>query len=212
MRGMSAITRGAVQAGTSPGVFAKLWFAAFRAVLAQSARMIALNIMKLQNRLPFSCALILLLGSCANNNDPMDPHGTGPFDDQGNYVENWADDPAKWRRPGSRQKPVDDLPEIAANERPPANASPLPPARPTTSQPATSKPDSNTIKPKPVAVKPKPKPKPQPSYVRYTVKKGDTLGAIAARNGSTVSGIQRASGISGTLIRPGQVLKVPKKR
>lgn len=172
--------------------------------------MIDFNTMKLQTRLPLSCALMLLLGSCANN-DPMDPHGTGPFDDQGNYVENWADDPGKWRRPGSRQKPQDDLPEIAANERPPANASPLPPARPTTTRPTTtSKPDPGTLKPKPVAAKPKPKP--QPSYVRYTVKKGDTLGAIAARNGSTVSGIQRASGISGTLIRPGQVLKVPKKR
>jgi LysM repeat protein len=182
------------------------------------ARMIVFNTMKLQNRLPLSLALTLLLGSCANNNDPMDPHGTGPFDDQGNYVENWADDPAKWRRPGSRQKPKDDLPVIAANERPPENASPLPPARPTTTRPTiTAKPNPNAIKPtRPVVAtpkpKPKPKPKPQPSYVRYTVKKGDTLGAIAARNGSTVSGIQRASGISGTLIRPGQVLKVPKKR
>ena len=59
--------------------------------------------------------------------------------------------------------------------------------------------------------KPKPKPKPQPSVVRYTVKKGDTLSGIASRYGSSVSGIQRASGISGTLIRPGQVLKVPKR-
>ena len=213
MRQMSAITRGAVQAGTSPGDFAKLWFAAFQAILSQSARMIDFNHMKLLARLPLCCAFVLILGSCANN-DPLvgnDPYGTGPFDSEGNYVERWADDPTKWRRPGSHKKPSDDLPVIAANERPPENATPLPPSRPTATRPTASKPAQETIKPKPVVSKPKPKPKPQSSYVRYTVKKGDTLGAIAARHGSSVSGIQRASGISGTLIRPGQVLKVPKR-
>lgn len=175
--------------------------------------MIDFNTMKLPARLPLSCALTLMLGACANQNQYAgnDPYGTGPFDSQGNYREDWADDPTKWRRPGSRQKPVDDLPVVAANERPPNNATPLPPSRPTTSSNTASSPAQTTVKPKPVAVKPKPKPKPQPSYVRYTVKKGDTLSAIASRNGSTVSGIQRASGISGTLIRPGQVLKVPKR-
>jgi LysM repeat protein len=179
--------------------------------------MIDLDTMKLQIRLPLSCALMLMFGACANN-DPLvdnDPYGTGPFDDQGRYREDWADDPTKWRRPGSRQKPVDDLPVIAANERPPADSTPLPPSRPST-KPAntTSKPVQDTIKPKPVVVskpKPKPKPKPQPTVTRYTVKKGDTLSGIASRYGSSVSGIQRANGISGSLIRPGQVLKVPKR-
>jgi LysM repeat protein len=169
------------------------------------------NTMKPPIRLYFSCATLLLLGACANRNQYAgnDPYGTGPFDSEGNYREDWADDPTKWRRPGSRQKPVDDLPVVAANERPPANATPLPPSRSATSSTTASRPAQTTVKPKPVAVKPKPKP--QPSYVRYTVRKGDTLSAIASRNGSTVSGIQRASGISGTLIRPGQVLKVPKR-
>ena len=177
--------------------------------------MIDFKTMKLQIRLPLSCALMLLLGACANR-DPLadnDPYGTGPFDSQGNYREDWADDPTKWRRPGKRQKPVNDLPQIAANERPPANATPLPPARPS----SASRPAQTTVKPKPVAAKPKPKPvaskpkpKPQPSVVRYTVKKGDSLSRIASRNNSSVSAIQRANGITGSLIRPGQVLKVPK--
>jgi nucleoid-associated protein YgaU len=178
--------------------------------------MIAPNTMKLQIRLPLSCALALMLGACANQNQlaENDPYGTGPFDSDGNYREDWADDPTKWRRPGSRKKPVDDLPVIAANERPPANATPLPPARPTSTRPTTTttRPTPPPVKPKPaVAAKPKPKPKPQPTVVRYTVKKGDTLSGIASRYKSTVSGIQRANGISGTLIRPGQVLKVPKR-
>ena len=178
--------------------------------------MIDFNTMKLQIRLPLACALLLMLGACANQDKLVDndPYGTGPFDSEGRYREDWADDPTKWRRPGSRQKPADDLPVIAANERPPENATPLPPSRPaTTRSTTTSKPVQEAIKPKPVvsATKPKPKPKPQPSVVRYTVKKGDTLSGIAGRYGSSVSGIQRASGISGTLIRPGQVLKVPKR-
>jgi LysM repeat protein len=46
--------------------------------------------------------------------------------------------------------------------------------------------------------------------VRYTVKKGDSLYVIARRNGTTVSALQRANGISGSLIHPGQRLVIPK--
>ncbi|MBO7067619.1 MAG: transglycosylase SLT domain-containing protein [Bacteroidaceae bacterium] len=42
-----------------------------------------------------------------------------------------------------------------------------------------------------------------------TVKKGDTLGAIAKRNHTTVKAIQRANGLKGTNIRTGQKLKMP---
>ena len=144
--------------------------------------------------LPLSCATVLVFNSCANNGSTSgnDPYGTGPFDANGNYREDWADDPTKWRRPGSRQAPADDLPKIARNDAPPANANPLPPAG---------------SSPKPVAAKPKPKPK--PSSITYTVKKGDTLSGIAKRYGSTVTKIRSANGISGSLIRPGQKLKVP---
>ena len=140
-------------------------------------------------------AAVMMLGSCTNQNGfaSNDPYGTGPFDADGNYREDWADDPTKWRRPGSRQKPQQE-PLFAANDQPPANATPLPPSRPTP-----------TVTPKP---KPKPKPKPQP--VRYTVKKGDSLYVIARRNGTTVGALQRANGISGSLIHPGQRLVIPK--
>lgn len=40
------------------------------------------------------------------------------------------------------------------------------------------------------------------------VKKGDTLGAIAKRNHTTVKAIQRANGLKGTNIKPGQKLKL----
>lgn len=136
--------------------------------------------------LPLSCSAVLMLANCANNGSMAgnDPYGTGPFDRNGNYREDWADDPTKWRRPGSSQ--------AQANDLPPANANPLPPV-------ASSPP------------KPKPKPKPKPTSITYTVKKGDTLSGIAKRYGSTVSKIRGANGISGSLIRPGQKLKVPKR-
>jgi len=162
-------------------------------------RMIDQATMKPLIWLPLSCAAILIFNSCANQGSSAgnDPLGTGPFDANGNYREDWADDPTKWRRPGSRQTPANDLPTVAAKDLPPANASPLPPAGSST--------------PKPVAAKPKPKPKPKPTSITYTVKKGDTLSGIASRYGSSVTKIRSANGISGSLIRPGQKLKVPKR-
>ncbi len=58
--------------------------------------------------------------------------------------------------------------------------------------------------------KPKPKPKPKPQAVYHTVRKGDTLYGLAKRYGTTVGKIQSANGISGSLIRLGQRLKIPR--
>ena len=43
----------------------------------------------------------------------------------------------------------------------------------------------------------------------YTVKPGDTLSSIAIRFGTTVKALQTLNGIKDTLIKPGQVLKIP---
>jgi LysM repeat protein len=180
-------------------------------------RMIDQATMKPLIWLPLSCAAVLLFNSCANKGSTAgnDPLGTGPFDAQGNYREDWADDPTKWRKPGSRHTPADELPAVAANELPPANANPLPPARRSSPKPSSTRPSASTgsssSQPKEVAYKPKPKPKPKPTSITYTVKKGDTLSGIASRYGSTVAKIRSANGISGSMIRPGQKLKVPKR-
>lgn len=183
--------------------------------------------------LPPSFALVLILAGCTNN-DPVtanDPLGTGPFDSRGNYREDWADDPSKWRKPGSRRQntPTDDVPVVAKNEEPPPNSSPLPTGgaaspkivkttvtapvkttetsnRPKPTAPKTTNADE---KPKPTVVKAKPKPKPKTT--RHVVKKGDTLSGIASRYGSSVSKIRSANGISGSMIRPGQSLVIPKR-
>jgi LysM repeat protein len=63
-------------------------------------------------------------------------------------------------------------------------------------------------KTKPAAVVVKPKPKPAASN-RYAVRQGDSLYAIAKRYGTTAAAIQKANGLSGTMIHPGQTLVVP---
>jgi LysM repeat protein len=172
-----------------------------------------------------SCALLLILTGCTQKAPDIGP-GTGPYDSAGNYREDWADDPSKWRKPG-KQAPADDLPVIAKNEEPPANSNPLVPQAASNPKPTSTRVESaprETVKrsgePKEVAAKPKPKTtvvktkpkaKPKPKTTRYIVKSGDSLSRIASRTGSSVSAIQRANGISGTLIRPGQSLVIPKR-
>jgi len=167
----------------------------------------------------FVCSLAMLgcclvLTGCGNNRGTVagHPSGTGPFDSRGNYIEAWADSPDKWNRGRSKPAPVTPKPRpttppvIATVDLPPPDSVPVvvatntPSPRPVATTPRPA--------PKPVA-KPKPKPKP-PAATRYVVKKGDTLYAIAARNKTTVGALQRANGISGSLIRPGQALKIPR--
>lgn len=204
--------------------------------------------------IPAACALVITLSSCGNNYQASNPPGgTGPFDANGTYREDLADDPSKWGRrsgsPSSQDAKPDQLPEVAKNDQPPLNSNPLPPANtkpvPVISHTeVTAKPKHTVEKPEPIVVKSKrpvektepavvkskhpiekadpevakskSKPKPvevkaKPKSTRYVVKAGDSLSAIASRTGASVSAIQRENGISGTLIRPGQTLTIPKK-
>ena len=130
-----------------------------------------------------------LFTQCGFKSAPPTNTVTGPFDRRGNYIEDWTDKPEKWYRPStpsekSKSKPK---PTIAKKDTPPEIA---------------------VVKPKPVVVKPKPKPKPK--AVRYKVRKGDNLTKIGRKYGVSVSSLRRANGISGDLIRIGQVLKIPR--
>lgn len=177
-------------------------------------------------------AAVALINSCATGGGGAGPD-YGPFDSNGNYVEEWADNPSKWRRNPAPPPPVNDTPTMASNDTPPKNLTPLPTgsstiesARVTTTAPQTMpKPRTTTPtvtrttpKPKPtvtrVTPKPKPKPRPvvaKPSGTRVTVKKGDTLYGLALRYKSSVSAIQKANGISGTNLKIGKTLLIPRK-
>lgn len=46
-------------------------------------------------------------------------------------------------------------------------------------------------------------------YTLHTVRKGESLGLIAKRNGTTIAALQHSNGIKGSVVRIGQVLKIP---
>lgn len=210
-----------------------------------------------------ACALPFILVSCGNgggggSGNGSQQAGIGPFDSQGRYREEWADNPSQWRRPGgssSRVTKTDDVPQVALNEQPPLNSVPLATSSPKptiaetkTKTTATSKKESEAVvvktrplntseresvatktkqKPEPeVAVKKKTKPEPEvvkakvkpkttvkakPKSTLHLVKRGDSLSSIASRYGCSISALKSANGISGTLIRDGRTLIIPKK-
>jgi len=60
------------------------------------------------------------------------------------------------------------------------------------------------------AASPPPSPSSKPSYrTTYKVKKGDTLGAIAAKYKVTLAALRAANGLKSNTIHAGQVLKIP---
>jgi LysM repeat protein len=98
-------------------------------------------------------AITLALSSCGGGGGGRGPQAaTGPFDSRGNYVEEWADNPSKWRKSGGTPSPheikSDELPVIAKIEQPPQDAVPIQLA--TLSKPIP--PISQTV----IAAKPKP--------------------------------------------------------
>ena len=89
--------------------------------------------------IPALCAITLALSSCGNfgssgggGDRGTQQAGVGPFDENGNYIEAWADNPAKWRTSGNKPSPhelkSDEIPVIAKRDQPPQNSIPLAPS------------------------------------------------------------------------------------
>ncbi len=140
-----------------------------------------------------SCAVALFMSSCANHEKTTSDLGTpGPFDSRGNYVEEWADNPSKWRRPGRAPSPhdvrSDELPEIVMNDQPPANSIPLPPPGSSKPQPVISK-TVVTNKPKPTERKSEPvvvkSTKPRVTEERSTAAKSSSTKPTASTKSSS---------------------------
>lgn len=172
----------------------------------------------------FSVALTACVndGGLTSSNNPT---GTGPFDSRGNYVEAWADNPSQWRKGSSTVvEAAPDRPAADVPVSPPVIVSNTTPKTGTTTtttvihKKPTPRPTavaSNTTKPKPVTVAKKPPVKKtvvkaKPKTTRHTVRSGENLYNIAKRYGTTVGAIQRANGIKGSVIRPGQSLAIPR--
>ncbi|MBN8459973.1 MAG: LysM peptidoglycan-binding domain-containing protein [Verrucomicrobia bacterium] len=117
--------------------------------------------------------------------------------------------------PGSSSKPTQPDRTIASNTTKPRTTTTT---RPTTTRSSgTPSSRSTTSKPKPTVAKTttKPKPKPKPTVAkttRHTIKKGDTLSGLASKYGTSVAAIQKANNLSGTMIREGKSLVIPRKK
>lgn len=159
--------------------------------------------MRMSARILAPLLLAPLFTHCGPGSAPATGAVTGPFDGRGNYIEDWVDQPEKWYKPSTPSGKPQQKPLIAKKETPP-------PVTPPEIAVVEPRPEVSQPRPTPPVVKPKPKPKPKPKVVKYTVKKGDNLSRIASRNGVSLSALRRANGISGDLIRPGQVLTIPR--
>ncbi|MFT5467471.1 MAG: nucleoid-associated protein YgaU [Verrucomicrobiales bacterium] len=107
-----------------------------------------------------------------------------PFDEQGNYREDWVRYPGGASTGSSSSK------------------------KKSSSSSGSSRTTSSTPKPAP-APKPTPSPSSSPTSRTYTVVSGDTLWGISRQYGVTVPSLQAKNGITTTNIRPGQRLKIP---
>ena len=157
-------------------------------------------------------ALALFLISCSGERTPKYNPAIGPFDEDGNYVEAWADNPPKRSGGWFGKKKPKEAPEVIETEKPTRQVYNTPKTETRPAPKTTSRPKPKTT-PKAKA-KPKPKPKPvkaQPKSRRHTVKKGDTLYGLSRKYGVSVSAIQKANKLSGSNIRLGASLVIPGK-
>lgn len=167
-------------------------------------------------------SLLTLLGFVAcsgeNRRTPEYNPTVGPFDSKGNYIEAWADNPPT-RKAGwfsQDKKPKDDptppptlAPPQQVVQRQAVASAPRTQTR-TVSAPARVPRPAASSKPAPKpVVKAKPKPAP-PSTRSHRVVKNDTLYSLSRKYGTSVSAIQKANGLSGSTIRLGQTLKIPR--
>ena len=193
-----------------------------------------------------TCQLSLLLmagaifTACSGSSGSSSTYNpaVGPFDENGNYVEAWADNPPKRnsdRRVASNPKPTP-APVVAKVTPTPAprvvsRPTPVPVQRPVIVPPAPAPrpvaPIAVAPRPvAPVAVAPRPvapvavTPAPRPIAVtapaptqavrRHTVGRGDTLFGLARKYGTSVNAIKSANRISGTTIITGRSYIIPR--
>ena len=88
-----------------------------------------------------------------------------------------------------------------------------PPAKPSvTKKSSARKSTAGSKSPRSTAARKSSSRKSAPKARTYTVKKGDTLGAIARRNGTSVKALKRANGLKSDLIHINQKLTIPRSK
>ena len=146
-------------------------------------------------------ALVLPLSSCSTQNSSTAGYDTA--EPASGEIPPWIAESSDPAYESGHYSPVQNSSSYAYN----------PPAKPSvTKKSSARKSTSGTKSSRSAAARKSSSRKSAPKARTYTVKKGDTLGAIARRNGTSVKALKRANGLKSDLIHINQKLTIPRSK
>lgn len=145
-----------------------------------------------------AAALVLPFSSCSTQNSSTAGYDTA--EPASGEIPPWIAESSDPTYESGHYSPVKSSSSYAYN----------PPAKPSVSKKSATK--KSSAGSKSTASKKSSSRKSSSKARTYTVKKGDTLGAIARRNGTSVKALKRANGLKSDLIHINQKLTIPRSK
>ena len=148
-----------------------------------------------------AAALVFPLSSCSTQNSSTAGYDTA--EPASGEIPPWIAESSDPAYESGHYSPVQSSSSYAYN----------PPAKPSvTKKSSARKSTAGSKSPRSTAARKSSSRKSAPKARTYTVKKGDTLGAIARRNGTSVKALKRANGLKSDLIYINQKLTIPRSK
>ena len=148
-----------------------------------------------------AAALVFPLSSCSTQNSSTAGYDTA--EPASGEIPPWIAESSDPAYESGHYSPVQSSSSYAYN----------PPAKPSvTKKPSARKSTASSKSSRSTAARKSSSRKSAPKARTYTVKKGDTLGAIARRNGTSVKALKRANGLKSDLIHINQKLTIPRSK
>ena len=148
-----------------------------------------------------AAALVFPLSSCSTQNSSTAGYDTA--DPASGEIPPWIAESSDPAYESGHYSPVQSSSSYAYN----------PPAKPSvTKKSSARKSTAGSKSSRSTATRKSSSRKSAPKARTYTVKKGDTLGAIARRNGTSVKALKRANGLKSDLIHINQKLTIPRSK
>ena len=148
-----------------------------------------------------AAALVFPLSSCSTQNSSTAGYDTA--EPASGEIPPWIAESSDPAYESGHYSPVQSSSSYAYN----------PPAKPSvTKKSSARKSTAGSKSPRSTAARKSSSRKSAPKARTYTVKKGDALGAIARRNGTSVKALKRANGLKSDLIHINQKLTIPRSK
>ena len=148
-----------------------------------------------------AAALVFPLSSCSTQNSSTAGYDTA--EPASGEIPPWIAESSDPAYESGHYSPVQSSSSYAYN----------PPAKPSVTKKSSSrKSTAGSKSSRSTAARKSSSRKSAPKARTYTVKKGDTLGAIARRNGTSVKALKRANGLKSDLIHINQKLTIPRSK